>query len=91
MVSLCACSVSSDSTTAMTMATGYKKEKVRLPPKRGEVKTRLFRYFVEIVARVASKAGRGLGIRKKKVTEDGSDQPSPPHLKSPNVTEKYVA
>ncbi|KAJ9694477.1 hypothetical protein PVL29_010117 [Vitis rotundifolia] len=75
----------------MTMATGYKKEKVRLPPKRGEVKIKIFWYFVLIVARVASKAGRGHGIKKKKVTADGSDQPSPPHPKSPNVTDKYVA
>lgn len=65
---------------AMPMANGHKNEKARLPPKRGQVKVRIFRKFVELLVGVVSKPGRVLS-RKKKMTADESDQPPLPHFK----------
>lgn len=41
----------------------------RIPPKRGQIKVGIISKLVKMVVRAVSKAGRGLG-RKKKVTEE---------------------
>ena len=60
---------------AMAMVEQHEKEKPKLPPKRGQVKVRIFRKFVKLVV---SKAERGLLGRKKRTIADGSESDQPP-------------
>ncbi|KAF8396646.1 hypothetical protein HHK36_018270 [Tetracentron sinense] len=60
-------------------STPSKKEKASLPPKRGQIKAKIFGDIVKTVVTVVSKAGGGLGIKRGEGSGgESSTSTSPP-------------
>ena len=61
----------------MAMANGClndrKTQKVRRPPKRGQIKVKIFHSFLKMVSKIASKA-MTLGIKEQKQRREGGIQ-----------------